>query len=86
MKRKIYCFFYKQKMQGLNFKLYPGKIGDKIYQKISQKAWNQWIKKQTILINEQKLNMLNKKDQKILEKKMIQFLFKNNTVKKYQKK
>ena len=86
MKRKIYCLFYKKKMPGLNFKLYPGKIGDKIYQKISQKAWNQWIKKQTILINEQKLNMLNKKDQKILEKKMIQFLFQKNAVKKYQKK
>jgi Fe-S cluster biosynthesis and repair protein YggX len=76
MKRKIYCVFFKKKMIGLNIQSYPGKLGKKIYKKISQKAWNKWIKKQTILINEKKLNMLNTKNQKIIEKKMINFLFK----------
>ncbi|CAL4324573.1 putative Fe(2+)-trafficking protein [Buchnera aphidicola (Chaitophorus sp. 3695)] len=76
MKRKIYCVFFKKKMTGLKYIVYPGKLGEKIYKNISKKAWNQWIKKQTILINENKLNMLNLKDQKIIYKKMYNFLFK----------
>lgn len=75
MKREIYCSFFKKKMIGLNFKTYPGKLGEKIYKNISQKAWKKWINTQTILINEKKLNMLKIKDQKKLEKKMINFLF-----------
>ncbi|MCW5197456.1 oxidative damage protection protein [Buchnera aphidicola] len=81
MKREIYCIFFKKKMKGLKYMVYPGKLGEKIYKNISQKAWNKWIKKQTILINEKKLNMMKLKDQKIIYKKMNDFLFKTNTLK-----
>lgn len=63
-------------MEGLEQIVYPGKLGKKIYQNISKKAWSQWINKQTILINEKKLNMLKLIDQKIIYKKMYNFLFK----------
>ncbi|NIH41313.1 MAG: oxidative damage protection protein [Buchnera aphidicola (Periphyllus aceris)] len=76
MKKKIYCHFFKKKMNGLKFQNYPGSLGKKIYKNISKKAWKKWIKKQTILINEKKLNMLNPVDQKIIKKNMKKFLFK----------
>lgn len=72
----IYCRFYNKKKQGLQYPVYPGKIGKKIYENISQKAWNLWITKQTKIINEKKLNMFLKKDQELLQKKMMEFLFK----------
>ncbi|CAL4324491.1 oxidative damage protection protein [Buchnera aphidicola] len=76
MKKKIYCHFFQKKMTALNHKIYPGKLGEKIHNNISKKAWNLWNKKQIIFINEKKLNMSKTKHQKILEKKMINFLFK----------
>lgn len=76
MARIIYCIFLKQYSEGLDFQCYPGQLGIMIYEKISKKAWEKWKIQQTILINENKLNMLNESDRIILEAKMKRFLFK----------
>lgn len=76
MNRIIFCTFLKKKNIGQKFQTYPGKLGEKIYNEISQEAWNKWISKQTILINEEKLNMFDAKDRKKIEKHMKLFLFK----------
>lgn len=76
MNRIVHCLFLNKKSEGLDFQCYPGSLGKMIYKNISKIAWEQWKKKQTILINEKKLNMLNKSDQIFLERKMIDFLFK----------
>ncbi|CEN32083.1 Probable Fe(2+)-trafficking protein [Candidatus Westeberhardia cardiocondylae] len=76
----IYCFFLKKESEGQDFQFYPGKLGSRIYENISKEAWNIWKVKQTILINEKRLNMLNVKDRKMLEKEMIKFFFGNNKI------
>ncbi|MFP3014042.1 MAG: oxidative damage protection protein [Arsenophonus sp.] len=76
MNRTIFCTFLKCEAEGLDFQLYPGEIGNKIFNQISKEAWRQWMKKQTIIINEKKLNLMIDKDRKLLEKDMIKFLFK----------
>ncbi|MDI5454456.1 oxidative damage protection protein, partial [Salmonella enterica subsp. enterica serovar Cerro] len=42
--------------EGQDFQLYPGELGKRIYNEISKDAWAQWQHKQTMLINEKKLN------------------------------
>ncbi|QCI17926.1 oxidative damage protection protein [Buchnera aphidicola (Acyrthosiphon lactucae)] len=76
MNRIIFCTFFKKKMEGQDFQSYPGKLGEKIYDQISKKAWQKWLIKQTILINENNLNMLVFKDRKKIEEHMEKFLFK----------
>lgn len=73
--RTIFCSYFKKNAIGLDYPFYPGEIGQKIYNEISQEAWQEWIKKQTKIINEKKLNMFLEKDRKILENEMIKFLF-----------
>ncbi len=38
------------------------------------------MKKQTMLINEKKLNMMNVDDRKLLEQEMVRFLFEGHEV------
>ncbi|XOD69970.1 MAG: oxidative damage protection protein [Sodalis sp. (in: enterobacteria)] len=80
MSRKIYCVFLKCKSEKQHFQMYPGKLGKRIYENISQEAWKQWQIKQTMLINEKKLTMMNVADRKILEQEMITFLFKGQDI------
>ncbi|GAA5130024.1 oxidative damage protection protein [Thalassotalea piscium] len=75
MSRMVFCQNLKKETEGLRFQLYPGDVGKRIFDNISQEAWTNWQKKQTMLINEHKMNMMNPDDRAILEKHMINYLF-----------
>ena len=66
---------FKKDRPGLDFKLIQGELGQKIFDNISKEAFALWQAKQTMLINEKKLNMMNLEHRKFLEEQMHQFLF-----------
>ncbi len=80
MSRIIYCHFLKKDSEGLDFQLYPGEIGQRIYHEISKEAWSLWMNKQTMLINEHKLNMMDVQHRQLLEEEMLKFLFEGKDV------
>ena len=75
MSRTVFCQNLQKEAEGLDFQLYPGEVGKRIFENISKEAWGQWQKKQTMLINENKLNMMNADDRAFLEKAMVDYLF-----------
>ena len=80
MARTIFCSYLNKESNGLDFQLYPGDLGKRIFDNISKEAWELWQKKQTMLINEKKLNMMNVDDRKFLEEQMTRFLFEGESV------
>ncbi|BCV48577.1 putative Fe(2+)-trafficking protein [Shewanella carassii] len=80
MARTVNCVYLKKEADGLDFQLYPGELGKRIFDNISKEAWSLWQKKQTMLINEKKLNMMNVDDRKLLEEQMVAFLFEGQEV------
>lgn len=80
MARIVFCEYLKQELEGLDFQLYPGDLGKRIFDSISKQAWSEWIKKQTMLVNEKKLNMMNPEHRKQLETEMVNFLFEGKEV------
>ncbi|MCG6201732.1 oxidative damage protection protein [Psychromonas antarctica] len=80
MSRNIFCSYLKKEAPGLPFQLIPGELGKRIFDNISQEAWNEWQKKQTMLINEKKLNLMQLEDRKFIEQTMIAYLFENKDV------
>jgi len=75
MSRVVFCQHLKKEGPGLDFQLYPGEVGKRIFDNICQEAWGNWQKKQTMLINEKKMNMMNPDDRAFLETAMIAYLF-----------
>ena len=80
MARTVFCEYLKKEADGLDFQLYPGDLGQRIFNSISKQAWSEWIKKQTMLVNEKKLNMMNADHRKLLEQEMINFLFEGKEI------
>lgn len=74
MTRTVTCRKYNEVLQGLARPPYPGAKGEDIYNNVSQKAWDEWQKHQTMLINERRLNMMNAEDRKFLQVEMDKFL------------
>lgn len=80
MTRLVQCEYLKKEAEGLAFQLYPGDIGQRIFNTISQEAWKLWQSKQTMLINEHKLNLMDPSARQFLETQMVAFLFEGKDV------
>lgn len=74
MTRMVMCRKYHQELPGLDKPPFPGSKGEDIYLHISQKAWDEWQKHQTMLINERHLNMMNAEHRKFLQVEMDKFM------------
>ena len=75
MPRTVHCSHLKKQAEGLEFQPYPGELGKKIYANISKEAWQLWMKHQTMLVNENRLNLADQRSRQYLAKQMEQFLF-----------
>lgn len=75
MSRTVFCQRLQKEAEGLDFQLYPGELGKRIFDNISKEAWADWQKKQTMLINEHKLNMMDPNARNFLEQHMSAYLF-----------
>lgn len=80
MSRTVFCARLQKEAEGLDFQLYPGELGKRIFDNISKEAWAEWQSKQTMLINEKKLNMMDPEHRKIVEQEMEKFLFEGQDV------
>ena len=49
MSRTVFCEYLQKEAEGLDFQLYPGELGERIFNHISKEAWAEWQKKQTML-------------------------------------
>ena len=63
MSRTVQCLKLKKEAQGLEFPPYPGELGTRIWQSISQQAWKDWMDVQTRLVNENRLNLADARAQ-----------------------
>jgi Fe-S cluster biosynthesis and repair protein YggX len=80
MARTVFCVRLKKEAEGLRFQLYPGELGKRIFDNISQQAWSEWQQKQTMLLNEKKLNMMDENDRIFLEQEMVKYLFEGEDI------
>ncbi len=75
MTRMIYCSKLQKEAEGLAQPPIPGDFGSKIYEQISKEAWQMWLNHQTMLINENRLSMIDPKARSFLMLEMEKFLF-----------
>ncbi len=75
MSRMIFCVKCQAEGEALARPPYPGELGKRIYEQVSQAGWQQWLRHQTILINEYRLSPIDPKARQFLEEQMVQFFF-----------
>lgn len=75
MTRMVQCVKLGREAEGLAFPPVPGELGKKIFENVSKEAWDQWMGRQTMLINEYRLNPLDPKARKLIEGEMEKFFF-----------
>lgn len=75
MARTVQCTYLNKPADGLDFPPYPGELGKRIYDNISKEAFELWKRHQTMLVNENRLNLADARARQYLARQMEQFLF-----------
>ena len=75
MSRTVQCVKLKREAEGLDRVPYPGALGQRIFENVSKQAWADWLKHQTMLINENRLSPVNPKHRQYLEEQMEKYFF-----------
>ncbi|MCK6432632.1 MAG: oxidative damage protection protein [Burkholderiaceae bacterium] len=75
MARLVQCVYLKKEAEGLDFAPYPGELGQRIYAQVSKEAWQAWVKHQTMLVNENRLNLADLRARQYLARQMERFFF-----------
>lgn len=75
MSRMVQCIKLGKEAEGLAVATYPGDLGKRIFDNVSKEAWADWLKHQTILINEYRLSPIEPKARTFLETEMEKYFF-----------
>lgn len=76
MSRMVTCVVLNREAPGLTRVPYPGDLGQRIFDSVSEEGWKQWVEHQTMIINENGLSTMDPTSLQLLEKHMLSFLFK----------
>ena len=75
MARMVKCIKLGREAEGLDFPPYPGELGKRLWESVSKEAWQQWIKHQTMLINENRLALADPKARQFLQGELEKYFF-----------
>lgn len=75
MARMVQCIHLKREAEGLDFPPYPGDLGKRIFEQVSKDAWQLWLKHQTMLVNENRLNLADQRARQYLARQMERYFF-----------
>ena len=75
MSRMVHCVKLGREAEGLDTPPYPGELGKRIYAGVSKEAWSGWLRHQTMLVNENRLNLADARARQYLARQMERFFF-----------
>ncbi len=75
MSRTVFCVKLKKNLPGLDEPPFDTELGKRVYEHVSQEAWNMWMEHCKILLNEYRLNPARREDQEVIVRQLEQFFF-----------
>ena len=71
----VKCVKLGQELPGLESPPWPGELGQRIYDNVSEQAWNLWKDHAKMLLNEYRLAPWTPEAQKLIQQQLEQFFF-----------
>lgn len=75
MTRMVNCVKLGKELPGLDNPPFPGELGDRIYENVSQEAWQMWVEHQVLLINHYGLVLADPNHRQFLVEQLEEFFF-----------
>ena len=78
MTKTVQCIKLGSEAEAMDFAPMPGEMGQKLLASVSKQAWQDWLKQQTMIINENRLNLSEDSARKYLRQQMEYYFFSGN--------
>lgn len=75
MGKMIQCVKLNCEAEGLDFPPVPGELGQKLLANVSKEAWSAWLNHQTMIINENRLNLADESARRYLRQQLEYYFF-----------
>lgn len=75
MPRMVQCAKLGRELPGLEKPPFAGELGQRIYENISQEAWEMWQEHSRLLINHYSLNLADPDARDVMRQQMQEFFF-----------
>jgi Fe-S cluster biosynthesis and repair protein YggX len=73
--RQVQCIKRRRLLPGLAAKPFANELGQRLYDRVSQEAWQEWLVHSRTLINEYRLNLASPEGRKLLMEACDRFFF-----------
>ena len=73
--RIVHCVKLGRDLPGLDAPPWPGALGQRIYEHVSEEAWGMWEEQMKMILNELRLLPFQKEAQKIIATQMEEYFF-----------
>jgi Fe-S cluster biosynthesis and repair protein YggX len=73
--RTVFCVKLQRELPGLDTPPWPGPLGQRIYEQVSQEAWEMWEERMKMILNEYRLLPFQKEAQELVAKQMEEYFF-----------
>ncbi|MDF7676346.1 oxidative damage protection protein [Neisseriaceae bacterium ESL0693] len=75
MTHMVHCVKLGKEAPGLKFPPLPNALGKRIYDHVSQEAWDGWLRYQTMLINENRLSLADPRARQYIAQQLENYFF-----------
>ncbi|MCO6504035.1 MAG: oxidative damage protection protein [Snodgrassella sp.] len=75
MTHMVHCIKLGKEAPGLKFPPLPNELGKRIYNNVSQEAWDGWLRYQTMIINENRLSLADPRAREYISQQMESYFF-----------
>ena len=73
--RTVFCIKLQKTLPALDTPPWPGPLGQRIFNEVSQEAWDMWEERMKMILNEYKLLPFQREAQNLIAKHMEEFFF-----------
>ena len=77
--RTLHCVKLGRELPGLEEAPWPGPLGQRIYDNVSQEAWQMWEERMKMILNEYRLLPWQKEAQELISRQLEEFFFGEGT-------
>ena len=75
MARIVKCVKLGKDAEGVKWKPFDDELGKRIFDNVSQEAWQMWLEHSKMVINEYRLDLMSPRAQQILREQVEQYFF-----------